>query len=113
MSEIAEGEKIRWPSLDEQAYALRIHGDHLAPRARHGEYMIIEPNVTAGPGDEVVVYRNDQSELLIGQLLYFRDGMAYLEDINGRGQRLSLEEKSINCIHQIGGFAKSTLRVQS
>lgn len=113
MTDIADSENIKWPSSDQDAYALRIHGEHLSPRARHGEYMIIEPNVPAGPGDEVVIKRFDHDDLLIGQLLYYRDGMAYLEDLNGRGQRISVEQNSIRSMHQIGGFAKSTLRTSS
>lgn len=109
MTDTKDGGRIAWPSADKNAYAVRISGDHLAPRARHGEFAIVEPSHEAGPGDEVIVYPSDTASAIIGQLLFERDGRLYLEDLNGRGQRTSIERSNISKIHLIAGIAKSAL----
>lgn len=109
MTDTKDGGRIAWPSSDKTAYAVRISGEHLAPRARHGEFAIVEPSHEAGPGDEVIVYPSDSASAIIGQLLFERDGRVYLEDLNGRGQRTSIERTQISKIHLVAGIAKSAL----
>ncbi len=111
MNEVDPDEsKVRWPTSDQSAYALRVFGDHLAPRCKHGEYAIVEPGHAVQPGDEVVVRLvNDQQNVLICQFLYERDGMSYFESINGDSKKINIESSNIEYVHYIAGFAKPSL----
>lgn len=111
MNEVDPDEsKVRWPSSDQSAYALRVFGDHLAPRCKHGEYAIIEPNHPVEAGDEVVVQlADDHQNVLICQFLYERNGMTYFESINGESKKVNIESAQIEYIRYIAGFAKPSL----
>lgn len=41
---------IRWPSYDQDVYALKCVGDSMVPRIKEGEFVIIEPNHPYHPG---------------------------------------------------------------
>ncbi len=112
MTESNDGSKIAWPTADKAAYAVRISGDHLAPRARHGEFAIMQPSHTPGPGDEVMVHAAEAGATIIGQMLFERDGRIYLEDLNGRGLRTSIDRSQVSSIQLIAGIAKSALLLE-
>lgn len=111
MNEVDPDEsKVRWPTSDQSAYALRIFGDHLAPRCKHGEYAIIEPGHPVEPGDEVVVgLIDDRQSVLVCQFLYERNGMSYFESINGDSKKVNIETVQIEYMKYIAGFAKPSL----
>lgn len=68
-------------SDDPGAYAMRIRGDSMAPRIRHGEFVVVEPCREAMPGDDVAVeLRNGRR--VVKTFLYERDGEITLGSIN-------------------------------
>ncbi len=53
-------EEISFPGLkDENAYALEISGDSMAPLFREGDIIIVSPNASLRRGDRVVVKTRD------------------------------------------------------
>lgn len=101
-------EAVAWPTKDVNAYALRVEGDSMAPRIRHGERVIIEPNVEAIPGDEVLV-RTVEGRSMVKIFLYERDGRVYLESINREHPVLSFSREQIERFHFVAGIARRTL----
>lgn len=91
---------IIFPSKDPQAYAVRCVGDAMKPRIRNGEFLIVEPNSEAVPGDEVFITAKD-SRVMVKILLYFREGRVYLHSINEKHPVLSLEMETISTIHPL------------
>ena len=53
-------DQIRFPRVnDENAYALEVTGDSMAPLYRDGDILIVSPNSAARKGDRVVVRTTD------------------------------------------------------
>lgn len=102
---------VHFPSRDKNAYAVRCKGESMAPRIRHGEYAIIEPNHAVVPGDEVLVKSTD-GRVMIKVFAYSRDGMVHLDSINNNHQtfpRISLAEEDVAAMHYVAATAKSAL----
>jgi phage repressor protein C with HTH and peptisase S24 domain len=110
MQLLSEGGQILWPLVTKDAYALKVQGDHLAPRARHGEYLLIDPIAEYSAGDEVAAQLAHPDAVYVGVYLYQRDGLFYFEDINLSGKKTSISETDILNIHLIAGYAKNHMR---
>lgn len=99
---------VDFPSRDTSAYALRGNGNSMAPRFRHGEYIIVEPGTEVHPGDEVMVRLKDGR--VMGKVYaYQRDGMAYFDSINQDHPQISVAADQIEKMHFIAGVAKRSL----
>ena len=99
---------VLWVSTDSNAYALKCVGDSMAPRIRHGEFVIVEPNHSIIPGDEVLV-RTTDGRSMIKVFLYERDGMIYLNSINDQYGNTCLSRDTVEKIHYVAGIAKAAL----
>lgn len=99
---------IAWMTEDHNAYALKCVGDSMAPRIRHGEYVIIEPNHNIVPGDEVLVKTTD-GQSMIKVFLYERDGRVHLESVNSAFGQMVLQQENIDKFHYVAGIAKASL----
>lgn len=102
---------VLFPSRDQNAYAVRCKGESMAPRIRHGEYAIVEPNHAVLPGDEVLV-RSKDGRVMIKVLAFSRDGMVHLDSINNSHHtypRISLPEEEVAAMHYVAATAKSAL----
>lgn len=109
MQLLTGGGQILWPMVTRDAYGLKVQGDHLAPRVRHGEYLLVDPHADYNPGDEVAAQLSREDSVFIGVFLYKRDGMYYFEDVNQSGRKAQISESEIKHIHLIAGHAKSQL----
>ncbi|MDN8612758.1 S24 family peptidase [Variovorax ginsengisoli] len=103
--------RVGFPSRDRNAYAVRCKGESMAPRIRHGEFAVVEPNHPVSPGDEVLV-RSSDGRVMIKVFAYSRDGMVHLDSINNNHQtfpRISLLEEDVAAMHYVAGTAKSAM----
>jgi len=100
--------RIDWPSRDPNAYALRCKGDSMKPRIKHGEFVVVEPNHPATPGDEVLVKSKD-GRVMVKQLAYIRDGLVYLDSVNESHPRISIAQEDLEAFHYVSGIAKSAM----
>lgn len=99
---------VAYPSRDQNAYALRGEGNSMAPRFRHGEFIIVEPGTEVFQGDEVVVKLRDGR--VMGKIwAYTRDGMAYFDSINQAHSQISVPAEQVELMHFIAGVAKRSL----
>lgn len=88
---------------DSAAYALCMRGDGMRPRIKHAEYIILEPSEKPQPGDDVLVVRPDGGQL-IRELLWLRDGEAYLGSVNHGCPPITLLLSEIGNIHRISAI---------
>lgn len=51
-------------ALEKGAYAMRVCGDAGLPVVRNGQYIVVEPRLTAAPTDRVVVVLKDGNTML-------------------------------------------------
>ena len=77
----AAGGRVDFPARHETAYAIRQTGDALDPFARHGDYIVIDPEEPTQPGDNVLIRRADGA-MILARLRYRRDGRVYLDSLS-------------------------------
>lgn len=98
---------IDFPTRDPNAYALRCKGDSMAPRIKDGEFVVIEPNATPHPGDEVMV-KSEDGRVMVKELLYVRDGIVHLASVNESHGRISIPLNQVAAMHLVVGIVKRT-----
>lgn len=99
---------ISMPSMDADAYCVRIVGDTLRPRIKSGDFVVISPNHPYEVTDEVMVTTTDGMSM-IKEFLFEREGDVALQDINGLGERITISRADIAQINYIAGIAKDAL----
>lgn len=88
---------------DTGAYALRVKGDGMRPRLKHGECIVVETGRTPQPGDDVLVTRCEGG-WLIRELLWMRDDEIYLASVNHHCPPATLLSSEIGCVHRIAAI---------
>lgn len=99
---------VRYPTRDGNAYAVRIKGDSMRPRIQPGEYVVLEPNATISPGDEVLV-RTVEGRSMVKKFGSRRSGIVELLSINEKHGPISIDVSSVEFMHHVGGIVKSAL----
>jgi phage repressor protein C with HTH and peptisase S24 domain len=102
---------VDWPSEDDSAYAVECRGDSMAPRIRHGEYVVVEPHTPYSPGDDVVVIGKDGRKM-IKVFVYKRAGRVYLDSVNADHPQFSLDDAEVDEIHYVAGIVKRSRHVE-
>ncbi|QBY43733.1 S24 family peptidase [Arsenophonus nasoniae] len=102
------GGYIRWPSYDENAYALKSVDDSMIPRIKEGEFIIVEPNHIYHPGDEVLVV-TEEGQVMVKTFLFERDALYHLLPVNENVAPIKIPKKKVTIIQYIAGIAKSSL----
>lgn len=100
---------IPFPTKDQDAYVLRCEGESMMPRIKHGEYVVIEPNRQANPGDEVLVI-DKSGRVMVKIWMYTRDGMAYFSSVNETVSQVNIPIQEIEKIQFVAAIVKSALR---
>jgi phage repressor protein C with HTH and peptisase S24 domain len=93
---------------DNNAYALRCVGDSMKPRIKSGEFVVIEPNHTPIPGDEIMLKTHD-GRVMVKTLLYERDGKVHVMSINESHPPQSFDMAEIDKIHYVAAIVKTAL----
>lgn len=101
---------IQWYSDDPDAYAVQGIGDSMAPRIRHREYAIIEPNRNVFNGDEVFVVVSD-GRRMVKIFLYIRDDRIHLESTNNDHEKIVLPRDMVLTMHYVAGIAKAKAKI--
>ncbi len=100
---------VAYPSSDPAAYAIECIGDGLAPRAEHGEYLIVSPSATIRAGDQVIAHMADGS-VRAAVLLYERAGRLHLARLQDRVEQLPpLPLSDVTSLHRVIGVASADL----
>jgi len=97
---------VEYPARDKNAYALRVRGDSMRPRIKSGEFLIVEPNHTVSPGDDVVVICRDGRKL-VKELLYIKDNEVRLSSINADFEPVILFQEEVEAIHYVAAICPS------
>jgi phage repressor protein C with HTH and peptisase S24 domain len=91
-------------SRDEDAYALRLKGDSMAPAIRSGWIAVCEPNHRLVPGEYVMITTTD-GQSMVKELLFETDEDVSLMSINtAYGERLTIARSDIENIHYVGAI---------
>ena len=101
---------VQFHSNDSNAYAIRCRGASMMPRIREGEFVVVEPNRTPTPGDDVLVKHLD-GRVMVKRFLYERDGMIHLLSINEAFPPHAFPRDQIELFHPVGGIAMSSMWV--
>ncbi|WP_449432322.1 XRE family transcriptional regulator [Pseudomonas putida] len=99
----AEGWVETW-SRDEDAYALRLKGDSMAPAIRSGWIAVCEPNHRLVPGEYVMVTTVD-GQSMVKELLFENEEGVNLASVNAAyGERRVIAWTEIDKIHYVGNI---------
>jgi phage repressor protein C with HTH and peptisase S24 domain len=101
---------VQFDSNDANAYAIRCRGASMMPRIRDGEFVVVEPNRTPIPGDDVLVKHLD-GRVMVKRFLYERDGMIHLISINEAYPPHAFPRDQIELFHPVGGIAMKSMWV--
>lgn len=102
----ASDEFVPFPSRDDQAYAVRVRGDSMTPRIRPGDLIVLEPNMAASPGDDVLVKLADGRKM-VKQLLFKRAGHFHFASVNGAHELLTVAVEDVDAVHKIAAIVAS------
>lgn len=94
-------------SGDRDAYALKVKGDSMWPRIQSGEFVVIEPNTSVHPGDEVFV-RTKDGHNMIKIFNKTRDGDYQLSSVNNDHRPITLAPADIDKLHFVSAIVKAT-----
>lgn len=91
-------------SKDDDAYALRLRGDSMAPAIRSGWVAVCEPNHRLVPGEYVMVTTTD-GQSMVKELLFQNEEGVSLMSINAAyGDRRMVAWTEIETIHYVGAI---------
>lgn len=99
---------ITYPTRDKNAYALRVKGDSMRPRIKPGEFVVILPNHSIPPGEEVMVKTKD-GRCMIKRLGARRGGLVELLSVNEDHRPITLDEGQIEKLHYVAAIVKDDL----
>lgn len=94
---------VEYPARDENAYALRVRGDSMRPRIRAGEFLIVEPNHSVNPGDDVVIICKDGRKM-VKELMFIRGAEVSLLSINSDFTSFTLPLEDITAMHYVAAI---------
>lgn len=99
---------VAFPAKHKSAYALVVRGDGFRPRIKPGEIIVLEPDITPKPGDDVLLILKSGARYL-KQLLYQRDQEITLGSINAASQVLTISLAEIGALHFIAGIIQQSI----
>jgi phage repressor protein C with HTH and peptisase S24 domain len=99
---------VSFPTRDRESYALRCRGDSMKPRIKDGEFVIVEPNHTPSPGDEVLVKAKD-GRIMVKELLFERDGNIHLLSVNEAHGKVVIPREDIDHMHYVAAIMKRAM----
>lgn len=102
---------IIYPSKDPNAYALKCFGESMKPRIRHGEYVVIEPNHSISPGDEVLI-KDLSGRVMIKVWNFTRDGLCHFSSINESFTPFSIPQEEIERMQFVSAIVKSSMKIE-
>lgn len=88
---------------DEDAYALRLKGDSMAPAIRSGWVAVCEPNHRLVPGEYVMVTTADGQSMVKELLFESEDGVSVMS-VNSAYERRTIAWTDIEKIHYVGAI---------
>jgi phage repressor protein C with HTH and peptisase S24 domain len=97
---------IEYWITDDNAYAIRCVGDSMRPRIKNGEFVIVAPNHTPIPGDEILLKSKD-GRVMVKTLLYTRSGYVFVMSINEQYPPQSFALAEIDTMHAVIAIAKT------
>lgn len=94
-------------SDDPDAYGLRVYGDSMSPRIKHGEFVLVEPNAAPVRYEEVLV-RTADGRSMIKVYANFADGYYRFDSVNEDHGPIHLAAEQVVSLHYVAGILKKS-----
>lgn len=98
---------LRIHSDDPDAYGLRVYGDSMSPRIKHGEFVVIEPNQPPVRYEEVLVKTVDGRKM-IKVFADYAEGYYRFDSVNEDHKPIHLAAEEVEAIHYVAGILKKS-----
>lgn len=96
---------LRIHSDDASAYALRVVGDSMAPRIKHGEFVLVEPGRPLVPFEECLVQTADGRKM-IKVFAQLHQGFYRFDSVNDDHRPIHLAAAEVVAVHYVAGILK-------
>lgn len=83
-------------------YGIRVSGNSMAPRIRHGQVLLVEPQRQCVPGEEVLILLLDGCKL-VRELVEEQPASVTVMPVNG-GERQTLDRSMVCYMHPVTGI---------
>lgn len=100
--EVADG-YIELPSMDRDAYALRLKGDSMSPAIKSGWIAVCEPNHRLIPLEYVMIRLRD-GESMLKELLRATDEEVTVQSVNDAYGRRTIPIEQVETIHYVAAI---------
>lgn len=97
---------VRFASSHANAYALGCRGQSMQPRIKDGEFVVVEPDHSIAPGDEVLVKDKDE-RVMVKEWLYTRADTVHLLSVNEAHGKITIPTSQVELMHYVADIAKS------
>jgi SOS-response transcriptional repressor LexA len=101
---------ILFYTLSTRSWAIQVKGSHLQPRIRSGEYLLLDGEKKAEPGDDLIV-KFTNGEWMILQLLYSRNDEIVFGNVNGSGSSSVVPEYDITSMTPIVATLSGQMKI--
>ena len=91
---------VMHPTTNKRCYALRVVGDSMHPRIKHGEIIVVDPDRAPEPGDDVVISLKD-GRRMVKVYLYKKQGEITLGSINDGHGNITIKFDQIYDMHYV------------
>lgn len=91
---------VAHPVSGNRCYALKVRGDSMSPRIRHGEIVIVDPDKAPESGEDVVVSLRD-GRMMIKVFLYRKGNEITLGSINAGHGNITVTQDEIYDMHYV------------
>lgn len=95
-----DADRVAYPASGDRCYALRVRGDSMSPRIRHGEIIVIDPDHEPEAGDDVVIKMKD-GRMMVKVFLYRRHNEITVGAINAGVGNTTLIADDVSEMHYV------------
>jgi hypothetical protein len=99
------GSRVRFESLDPEAYAIQINSEAMAPRIRSGEIIVLAPSRQIKEHDEVVLTLTDGKKC-IREFLTELDDKVIFASVTAAREKIAVPRNEIVAMHYLQAIMK-------
>ncbi|MGL0931785.1 LexA family transcriptional regulator [Vibrio vulnificus] len=90
---------------------IKVNGEGLFPRIKHGESIVLSRTAEPTPGDDVAIWLKETNELMIKTLTADRGGHYQVFDVNNASRPETIQKDDIRSIQVIAAIFSETFAV--
>ena len=99
--------RLHLAGLSPPCYALRVNGTAYAPRMYEGEAIVLDPELAAQPGDDVVVRFKNRAEVALYNFIHARGRHITVNPLMDQHRRRVVDLDDVDYLHTIVAIVRA------